>query len=380
MPSEASAADELAVFHTRLAEHYDRPEVKAAIGSTAPIIQAVETIHKSFGGSFLGYHSLIYYNGLKPPPAGAHWSGEWGWDEAMGMGTRGDWREFTPEQIQQAVKTLSCDPNLASFQTICNNAEAAFDAIKPEAVSVLQVELAENADEYLKQILADIEKCKVYSQAEIARSMLPSGQLMSRDSLAATQGVRVPPHMAIQANIVAIQSSVDACERLANACTKASAHLFRKGKRHRDSSRIGTNVFIGHGRSFVWRDLKDFIKDRMHLPYDEFNRVPVAGITNIARLTEMLDSAAVAFIVMTAEDETAEGNMQARMNVIHEVGLFQGRLGFTKAIVLLEDTCAEFSNIQGLGQIRFPKGNISAKFEEIRQVLEREGLVEEQRA
>jgi hypothetical protein len=28
-----------------------------------------------------------------------------------------------------------------------------------------------------------------------------------------------------------------------------------------------------------------------------------------------------------------------------------------------------------LGQIRFPKGNISAKFEEIRNVLEREGII-----
>ena len=30
----------------------------------------------------------------------------------------------------------------------------------------------------------------------------------------------------------------------------------------------------------------------------------------------------------------ADGDLQARMNVVHEAGLFQGRLGFTKAIVL----------------------------------------------
>jgi predicted nucleotide-binding protein len=51
--------------------------------------------------------------------------------------------------------------------------------------------------------------------------------------------------------------------------------------------------------------------------------------------------------------------------VVHEAGLFQGRLGFTKAIVLLEDGCEEFSNIQGLEHIHFPKGNISASFEEV---------------
>jgi len=89
----------------------------------------------------------------------------------------------------------------------------------------------------------------------------------------------------------------------------------------------------------------------------------------------MLDAAAVAFLVLTAEDERADGSLQARMNVIHEVGLFQGRLGFTKAIVVLEEGCEEFSNIQGLGQIRFPAGNIAAAFEEIRMVLEREEVL-----
>jgi hypothetical protein len=50
-------------------------------------------------------------------------------------------------------------------------------------------------------------------------------------------------------------------------------------------------------------------------------------------------------------------------------------LGFPKGIVLLEEGCEEFSNIEGLGQIRFPKGNIRAVFEDIRAVLEREKLL-----
>jgi predicted nucleotide-binding protein len=134
-------------------------------------------------------------------------------------------------------------------------------------------------------------------------------------------------------------------------------------------------VFIGHGRAGAWRELKDFIQDRVRLPWDEFNRVPVAGVTNVARLSEMLDAASIAFLVMTAEDEMADGTAQARMNVIHEAGLFQGRLGFGRAIVMFEEGCAEFSNAAGLGQIRFPRGNIAAAFEEVRRVLEREGLI-----
>jgi predicted nucleotide-binding protein len=132
---------------------------------------------------------------------------------------------------------------------------------------------------------------------------------------------------------------------------------------------------VGHGRSPLWRELKDFIEDRLALPVDEFNSVPVAGIPTTTRLSELLDAAAFAFLVMTGEDEQLDGKIRARENVVHEAGLFQGRLGFDRAIVLLEEGCEEFSNIHGLGQIRFPKGNISAKFDDIRAVLEREGLI-----
>ncbi len=141
------------------------------------------------------------------------------------------------------------------------------------------------------------------------------------------------------------------------------------------STVAGSRVFIGHGQSPVWRELKDFINDRLNLPWDEFNREAVAGFTTFERISAMLDSACFAFLIMTAEDQHADSTTHARQNVVHEVGLFQGRLGPKKAIILLEDGCKEFSNIVGMSQIRFPKGRISATFEEIRRVLEREGIV-----
>src|SRR5262249_21979130 len=105
------------------------------------------------------------------------------------------------------------------------------------------------------------------------------------------------------------------------------------------SRQQGTKVFIGYGRSRVWKDLKDFLQDRLHLQWEEFNRVPAAGVTTIARLSEMLDGPAFAFLVLTGEDEQADGKLNGRMNVVHEAGLFQGRIGFPRAIVLLEDGC-----------------------------------------
>lgn len=142
----------------------------------------------------------------------------------------------------------------------------------------------------------------------------------------------------------------------------------------------GSKIFIGHGGSLVWKDLRDFLRDRLDLTVDEYNNVSTAGISTADRLAEMLKGAKFAFLIMTAEDEQPDGTMRAQENVIHEAGLFQGKLGFKKAIVLLEEGCTEFSNITGLGQIRFASNNLTAKFEEIRGLLEREKIIPAARA
>jgi predicted nucleotide-binding protein len=129
-------------------------------------------------------------------------------------------------------------------------------------------------------------------------------------------------------------------------------------------------VFIGHGQSLIWVQLRDLLTERLGLHFEEFNRVPVAGRTVTDRLRQMLEASDFAFIVLTGEDETADGVLRARQNVVHELGLFQGRLGFDRSIILLEQECEEFSNIAGLQVIRFPRNNIMAISEEIRRVLE----------
>src|ERR1700752_948493 len=105
------------------------------------------------------------------------------------------------------------------------------------------------------------------------------------------------------ASLISLRKAVDICKSASKIITKAASHLERKYRKNVRAARTGTNVFIGHGRSNVWRELKDFVQERLRLPWDEFNRVPVAGVTNIARLSEMLDAAAIAFLVMTAADE-----------------------------------------------------------------------------
>ena len=137
---------------------------------------------------------------------------------------------------------------------------------------------------------------------------------------------------------------------------------------------VAKSVFIGHGRAGDWRELKDFIVERLHLRVIEFDTESTAGIATKERLEAMLDQSSFALLVATAEDTATDGTRHARENVIHEIGLFQGRLGFRKAIVVIEEGCSEFTNITGVGQLRYSAHRISSIFEGVRRVLEREKI------
>jgi predicted nucleotide-binding protein len=86
-------------------------------------------------------------------------------------------------------------------------------------------------------------------------------------------------------------------------------------------------IFIGHGRSTNWLQLRQFLSQDLGLSCDEFNTEPIAGMQTSDRIESMLATAHMAFLVMTAEDQHADGSVHARENVIHEIGLFQAHQG-----------------------------------------------------
>ena len=350
-------------------------ETASAQTTLTNLLDVCREVGKSWSGSWLGYHAHIYYERFTPPLPGDHFDPEWGFAASWPIqGTTGPWTEYTDDDVLKEILGRAGGPDLKALAAIAESARLAFESAKAGAQSVMSA--TETAlDEYGSKLAARLSELETSDSATIMNRLIPKGNLVSRDSKAVYQGLIVPKHIEILAGAAANLDQIEECKALAEILRRLGSHLVRISKRESRNKRVGTNVFIGHGRSLLWRELKDFINDRLHLPWDEFNRVPVAGVTNTQRLSEMLDAAAIAILVMTGEDETTEGVVLARQNVVHEAGLFQGRLGFSRAIVLLEEGVEEFSNIQGLGQIHFPKGRIRAAFEEVRLVLEREGLV-----
>jgi len=131
-------------------------------------------------------------------------------------------------------------------------------------------------------------------------------------------------------------------------------------------------IFIGHGRNQQWRDLKDHLHEQHGFDVEVYEIGSRAGLSVKEVLEKMMANSSIAFLVLTGEDVDKDEELHARENVIHELGLFQGHLGFNRAIAVKEDGVKEFSNIIGLNQIRFSKGNIKETYGDILATIKRE--------
>jgi predicted nucleotide-binding protein len=337
--------------------------------------QRLDRLDKSHSRSWFGDHSSTYYKDFEPPPGGRSFDVEWGFVPGFNGSYNPGWRIFSRDEIRTFVFGGIGEDIFHSMHNLAEEVAEQFSGVRDQARDVIEV-LANKVPSkavlrYANELESDLRPYTVVDYIKGCSKRTPN---MTRDSTEIAKGSAVPAHIHYLGPFRSLDTNRRRLRGVASTLRKIIEAVNLSNEPDAPVSMSNT-IFIGHGRSEQWRVLKDFLKERLSLSFEEFNRISPAGISTQERLGEMLAKCGFAFLIFTAEDVHADSTLHARENVIHEAGLFQGRLGWRRAIVLLEEDCDEFSNIVGLGQIRFAKGNIASCFEEVRRVLEREDIL-----
>jgi predicted nucleotide-binding protein len=153
--------------------------------------------------------------------------------------------------------------------------------------------------------------------------------------------------------------------------------LFRT--KAQESLRKKENVFLIHGRDEAkWRELKDIVQSEFRLNPIVLMQQPDAGAkTVVEKFEHYAESCAYAIAIFTPDDEVSSGTevyLQARPNVIYELGWFCGRLGRGNVMLLLKEGTSIFSDFGGIIQKRFSH-NVAERLVEIRKDLEAAGVL-----
>ena len=219
-------------------------------------VDAANRVAAAHSGSWLGYHSRVYQEKLEARP-GAVFDNQWGltrYDLGDSRGTRG---EFDPEVVRAHIRSASGEADFGAIEQAARASYQLFDEARSELVSTLHAYDA-GPDSYLGKLLEEAEKLDSLSERDALLAFRPSGQFMTRDTVAITAGVQTPPHIEVLAEMVELTTVFDAAGRGRDIASRAASHIERIERRRARSGRVGTTVFIGHGRSPLWRELKDF--------------------------------------------------------------------------------------------------------------------------
>jgi hypothetical protein len=178
------------------------------------LIQAALEFEDCWSKSWLGYHSRIYYRNFVTPPAGAHFSQEWGIEEVFGDGTTGDWVEYQYATVVQAIESKAGSPDIDILKKESKSTKDHFEEVKEKGLSLIYSTCSNIEDKYFKKIVKEIESLKVLTQQSFVDIRRPTGQLMSRDAIAIHSGQEVPPHIAISSLALSFNAPFEACSSL----------------------------------------------------------------------------------------------------------------------------------------------------------------------
>ena len=171
--------------------------------AVANLTEAAKRMKKSWCGSFLGYHSRIYYENFEPPPTGAHFSSEWRFTEfgSYFNGTTANWGECTFEGAVSVIYEWAGNPDEKKLKTAAQTAKSRIEKAQSQLLSILsRVRTQHIDDKFLEEIEKKIESESVFTHSGITRTFIADRQWVFRDSLALSQGLLIPPHLDVLAH------------------------------------------------------------------------------------------------------------------------------------------------------------------------------------
>lgn len=207
----------------------------------------------------------------------------------------------------------------------------------------------------------------IFASGFLSSMLIPGLELKDGVEL----GLRLVKHKLRGAGTSSLSASARLLNDFLDELSNSNAGGLGSMKQHTGPKPV---VFIGHGRSLLYLKVQNHLM-QLSVDVKAYESEARSGQHIIDILRNLLDNCKFAVLVLTAEDETKEGGFRARQNVLHEIGLFQGRYGFDKAILLMEEGVEIFSNVAGLQYISFKGTQIEQTFTELERVLRREKVM-----
>ncbi|MDA2923306.1 hypothetical protein MYX65_01405 [Acidobacteria bacterium AH-259-L09] len=215
-------------------------ELNETIEQFKKLTDAAAKISESWSGSWLGYHSELYYGDFEKPPLQHRFSPEWGGTHGLPPRWKAREEQDVKARIEQ-IADVQFDAVEPSARELVKRAREVQTEILVEISPLYSVEGLEKEKELLKHI----EKHRWGHSAETyVNANIPQG-VMTRDTSAGSQGFRIPAHVYYEAiasehasRCVSIETFVNLARRFLRQTLSQLDHLEMTGSREETSTTI----------------------------------------------------------------------------------------------------------------------------------------------
>ncbi len=180
------------------------PQIRIYKDDIRNLSDVIKRIEESWSGSWIGFHASLYYRDYKKPTWDESFNSEWG----SINGIPESWEEKSYGDISSFINTNYKGNNISDMMNFLHQKVGELKDL--QFTLCTELSLIRNITNFEKdiEILEKIEKIKwAISSSSFVDSLRPK-QGWTRDSFALSQGIKTPPHIEYQANVLHCRSII----------------------------------------------------------------------------------------------------------------------------------------------------------------------------
>lgn len=241
------------------------------------LMRIVTRIEESWSGSWIGYHASLYYKGYEEPSRDEIFDSEWG----SVHGISEAWEERSFDDISTFIHANPEGKNIFKMKDfISQHVKNARNLQLDLCIELSPIRSFQNFEQET-EILDRIENIRWgISSTKFVQYWMPK-QYGTRDKLAISQGIRIPPHIRYKAEILHLSSIISDLRDFINLSKRLIRQIgFRMSisqqmvKRKEGDISFEYDVFICHAsedkESFVRKLAERLVDKGLRVWYDEF--------------------------------------------------------------------------------------------------------------
>ncbi len=174
----------------------------------ADLFSISNDLEDSFSHSWAGYHSQLYYGDFEKPPVKAMFNVDWGGLRGIPEG----WQPRSYEDVVEFVSSKHHGTSLTDISAFVTDLREHAVKLKRELCTELLPISEVNGYQREADLLEHLDKMRMGIDANEYVKLHAPTQLVSRDTKALLQGRTTPPHVAYQARIAALLTTITAIE------------------------------------------------------------------------------------------------------------------------------------------------------------------------